>query len=258
VTASRGARSVDAVETEYRHADGSLVSVEMRLSPLRDASGIVCGASAILRDLSKRRHAETRLAEQIERLRALAKRPAPVDPPAQATVPRLAEDPVHRVVAMAREHLGMDVAWLAEFTDGRMVFRDLDGERDFFGLDVGEGIPLEGSYCRRMVDGEIANLVPDARTEPCGTRSRRANSASTRASSLSVLAAREPTALALRATSQPRDEHRQAVLVGRDPALVDDRACRRDRTPPRPSGGPVEPYELLHPGSSRRRQRPRA
>ena len=65
-----------------------------------------------------------------------------------------------RMLETAREHLGMDVTWLAEFTDGRMVFRDLDGERDFFGLDVGEGIPLEGSYCRRMVDGEIANLVP--------------------------------------------------------------------------------------------------
>lgn len=53
----------------------------------------------------------------------------------------------------------MDVAWLAEFRGGEHVFRGVDGDQGYFGVPVGEGVALEGSYCQRMVDGRDVALM---------------------------------------------------------------------------------------------------
>lgn len=93
-----------------------------------------------------------------------------VDPPTPAQVHDTSAPPAASAVApilrAARERLGMDVAWLAEFHGGEHVFRAVDGDQSYFGVPVGEGIALEGSYCQRMVDGRIPNAVPDVRREP--------------------------------------------------------------------------------------------
>jgi GAF domain-containing protein len=66
----------------------------------------------------------------------------------------------------ARELLGMDIAWIAEFQDNKQVFRTLDGDGDSFGFAEGGAMPLDGSYCKRLVLGIIPNVISDTAAEP--------------------------------------------------------------------------------------------
>jgi hypothetical protein len=70
---------------------------------------------------------------------------------------------VGRSLAAAREHLGMDIAFVAEFSEDRLEFRSLEGDAESFGFGEGGSIPLDGSYCRRLADGRIPGVIPDAR-----------------------------------------------------------------------------------------------
>lgn len=74
-------------------------------------------------------------------------------------------DVVGRTLAAAREQLGMDVAFVAEFSEGRLAFRSVEGDDGSFGFEEGGSLPLEGSYCRRLVDGRIPGVIPDARED---------------------------------------------------------------------------------------------
>jgi PAS domain S-box-containing protein len=53
----RGER-VDHFETIRRRKDGSLVEISLTISPVRDARGVIVGASKIARDISERKRAE--------------------------------------------------------------------------------------------------------------------------------------------------------------------------------------------------------
>lgn len=70
-----------------------------------------------------------------------------------------------RVLELARRHLGMDVAFLAEFIEGKQVYRGLDGDADSFGWALDDGPALPETYCRLMTAGELPNAVPDARAD---------------------------------------------------------------------------------------------
>lgn len=59
----------------------------------------------------------------------------------------------------------MDVAFVSEFVGDEQVFRSLDGDSESFGLEKGGSLPLEGSYCQRIIDGRISNAIPDARQD---------------------------------------------------------------------------------------------
>ena len=54
---------VDHFETERRTKDGRLVAVSLTISPVRDPSGVIVGASKIARDISERRAVESTLRE---------------------------------------------------------------------------------------------------------------------------------------------------------------------------------------------------
>jgi diguanylate cyclase (GGDEF)-like protein len=69
---------------------------------------------------------------------------------------------VERLLALVREQLGLTLAAVGEFEGGSLVLRHLDGEADVFGLRPGQELPLEDTYCRRMVEGRLPNLVRDA------------------------------------------------------------------------------------------------
>ncbi|KJH83559.1 EAL domain-containing protein [Pseudomonas sp. KSR10] len=61
-----------------------------------------------------------------------------------------------------RRHLGMEVAFIGEFREGLRVFRHIDGNPRAVALTVGDGGPLEESYCQRIVDGRLPELIHDA------------------------------------------------------------------------------------------------
>ena len=64
-----------------------------------------------------------------------------------------------------RETLQMDVAFVSEFTEDRLVFRAVEGDAESFGWREGEGFPIDDSYCKRVLDGRIPQVVPDAKNE---------------------------------------------------------------------------------------------
>jgi GAF domain-containing protein len=72
---------------------------------------------------------------------------------------------IERLLSMARENLEMDVSFVSEFAGDQLVFRALEGDAESFGWREGEGFPLDESYCKRVLDGRLPNVVPDARSE---------------------------------------------------------------------------------------------
>jgi PAS domain S-box-containing protein len=67
----RGER-IDHFETIRRRKDGTLVPISLTVSPIRDAAGVIVGASKIARNISYRRQIEAELHELHDRLLALA------------------------------------------------------------------------------------------------------------------------------------------------------------------------------------------
>jgi len=87
--------------------------------------------------------------------------------PAMAAAAALAElgrEPILPMVLRAmREMLRMDVAYISEFDDRRIVVREIDGAATSFRLAQGRSMPLQHTYCQRMLDGRLPNLIPDVR-----------------------------------------------------------------------------------------------
>lgn len=69
---------------------------------------------------------------------------------------------ITEVLLMLRKQLRMDVVFVSEFVDGERVFRFVNGGEPL-GLHAGAAAPLEESYCQRVVQGRMPELVPDAR-----------------------------------------------------------------------------------------------
>ena len=59
----RRGETVDHYETARRRKDGQIISVSATISPIRDASGMIVGASTILRDLTRRNARDQRIQE---------------------------------------------------------------------------------------------------------------------------------------------------------------------------------------------------
>jgi putative nucleotidyltransferase with HDIG domain len=72
---------------------------------------------------------------------------------------------VERALAAVREELGMDVAFVSEFTEQHMVFRDLVGDAESFGWREGDSIPLDDTFCRLLMAEHPPNLIPDAQKD---------------------------------------------------------------------------------------------
>jgi EAL domain-containing protein (putative c-di-GMP-specific phosphodiesterase class I) len=70
-----------------------------------------------------------------------------------------------RAVQFAHRHLSLDVAYVAELTGGRQVYRAVAGDAASFDIVLDDGPALEGTYCQRLVAGEIPNVIRDATAE---------------------------------------------------------------------------------------------
>ena len=66
-----------------------------------------------------------------------------------------------RALRALRSHLGVDVAFISEFRDGRRVYLYVDAARDLPAIQIGASDPLEDTYCQRVVDGRLPELITD-------------------------------------------------------------------------------------------------
>ena len=72
-------------------------------------------------------------------------------------------DAVHRLLTVARTHLRMSVAWVSEFVGTDQVLRFVDAEPGTDAPPEGSSMPLDGTYCARVLDGSFPPLIPNAR-----------------------------------------------------------------------------------------------
>src|SRR5215217_544826 len=59
----------------------------------------------------------------------------------------------------------MEVAFVSEFAQQRMVFRKLAGEAESFGWEEGESVQVDDTFCRLLLEGYIPNVIPDAKAD---------------------------------------------------------------------------------------------
>lgn len=75
-------------------------------------------------------------------------------------------DVVEQALAAARERLGMDAAYVGTIEAQEQNILAVVGDPRADELRSGVAIPLEETFCMRMLKGEIPNVVPDTRSEP--------------------------------------------------------------------------------------------
>lgn len=73
---------------------------------------------------------------------------------------------VQRLLRGIRRRLGLEIGFIAEFTEGERVFRFVDTEGGAATLEVDASDPLRDSYCHYVVTGRIPQLLRDAREHP--------------------------------------------------------------------------------------------
>src|SRR5687767_9658632 len=78
---------------------------------------------------------------------------------------RLTPENIVQMLSAVREVLEMDVVFVSEFSGDRMIFRVLEGDAESFGWEEGESFPIDESYCKRVLDGRINRVVPNAKRE---------------------------------------------------------------------------------------------
>ncbi|MBX3660694.1 MAG: GAF domain-containing protein [Ramlibacter sp.] len=74
----------------------------------------------------------------------------------------LIDGAVPEVLRLLRQHMQMDVVFVSEFINGRRVFRHVDAAPGKDVIATGQSDPLEESWCQRVVDGRLPELIEDA------------------------------------------------------------------------------------------------
>lgn len=76
------------------------------------------------------------------------------------------EDLLASVVAAAKKQLNADISFLAEFQADMQVTRRRAYEGHSCPMEEGDHVPFRNTYCHRLLYGQIANVVNDARNHP--------------------------------------------------------------------------------------------
>lgn len=74
-------------------------------------------------------------------------------------------DVLEQALTAARERLRMDAAYITTIDSQHQTIDAVLGDAHALGLQ-GAMIPVEETYCIRMLRGDIPNVVPDTRVEP--------------------------------------------------------------------------------------------
>ena len=69
---------------------------------------------------------------------------------------------VESMLSSAKEALDMEIAIVTEFVDDKLVVRAVSSGVSPFDLHEGMSLPLEGTYCKRVMEGSLPNTIPDA------------------------------------------------------------------------------------------------
>jgi EAL domain-containing protein (putative c-di-GMP-specific phosphodiesterase class I) len=75
-------------------------------------------------------------------------------------------DVIQESLVAIRNHLGMEVAYLSEFVDGRIVFRHVDAPGLEHLIKVGDSQSLADVYCSHILEGRLPELIADTAQEP--------------------------------------------------------------------------------------------
>lgn len=76
-------------------------------------------------------------------------------------------DVVPQLLRSLRRHLGLQLAFVSRFTGGRRVFQYVDAAQGYERMvEEGASNPLEESYCQRLVDGRLPEVIPDVGQVP--------------------------------------------------------------------------------------------
>ena len=66
----------------------------------------------------------------------------------------------------ARDRLGMDAAYVTRIDSEAQYVEEVAGDSTSLVVPAGTRIPIEQTYCRRMLAGELPNVIPDTSAEP--------------------------------------------------------------------------------------------
>jgi GAF domain-containing protein len=75
-------------------------------------------------------------------------------------------DIIEQALSAARDRLGMDAAYIATVDTQQQTIEAMVGRTNAEALVEGAVIPVEQTYCARMLKGEIPNIVRDTSGEP--------------------------------------------------------------------------------------------
>lgn len=85
--------------------------------------------------------------------------PLSVDPGAKAAS-------IRRILALAREHLAMELGYFGTFDGGVETYQVVEGDASHVKVVEGSTLQLEQTLCWQVVLGKIGNVVPDTRRNP--------------------------------------------------------------------------------------------
>src|SRR5262245_34785097 len=71
-----------------------------------------------------------------------------------------------KLLHAVRTHFKMEAAFVSKFDRGRRTFQVVDSIPGKCALPVGGSDPLEESYCQRVADGRLPELICDAQMLP--------------------------------------------------------------------------------------------
>ncbi len=74
-------------------------------------------------------------------------------------------DEMDRILATARETLGMQIAYFSQLDAGEQLIHAVNGDPGGLAIADGTRVAVDDTYCRRMLDEAMPSLVPDADQE---------------------------------------------------------------------------------------------
>lgn len=75
-------------------------------------------------------------------------------------------DLLQQMLEATRLYLGMEIAFISQFHHGQRVFRYVDQSEAHALLQVGGSDPVDQSYCLKVVQGLLPELLPDSQLNP--------------------------------------------------------------------------------------------